>query len=156
MHCGCIQFLYVELMVSVRWLQKHLHSRWDTFFLPCCSVVNQEALLLSSHACPMCLLLLLTPQTLRWPPLCIWHMVIIPSFLRLNAIESIYFFTGHILLIQGQRAQNRIGRFCQTSSILLCLQATLMPERFVLCCLDIQEQHNPIQKPPIYTNHPIL
>ena len=84
----------------------------------------------------MCLLLLLRAQTQRWPLLCIGHMVIIPSFLWHSAMGLICSFTDQILGICWM-AQNYVGRFYRMSFIHLCLLATLVPERFVLCCPGI-------------------
>ena len=135
MNYGCKRFLSIELIVSIRLLQ-HLHSNLDVLFYHSSKLVLWEVLLLSPLIFPMSLLILLTTQALRWPPLCIWHMVIILSLLWLIAIKLIYSFIDLILEICWL-SQNHIGRFYWISFILLCLLVTLVPERFVLYCLGI-------------------
>ena len=84
----------------------------------------------------MCLLLLFTAQTLRWPPFCIGHIVIICSLLWPSGIGLICSFIGHILGIYWL-SQNHVGGFCWPSFILLCLLGNFVPKRFVLCCQGI-------------------
>ena len=81
MDCGCIEFLSVELRVSyiVR-LQQNLYLSWNIQLHHFSSWIKQAVLLLKPPICLMCLLLLFIAQILRQSPLCIRHMVIIPSF----------------------------------------------------------------------------
>ena len=78
----------------------------------------------------MCLQFLFITQTLRWLPLCVGHMVIIPSFCWLSAMELIFYFTD-MILGTCWLSQNRVDRFIWMSFILLFSLDDLVPERFV-------------------------
>ena len=62
--------------------------------------------------------------------------MIILGFLWPSAMGLICSFTDLILGICWL-SQNRVGRFQQTSFTLLCLTATLVPNRFALGCLGV-------------------
>ena len=93
-------------------------------------------MLLSPPICPVCLLLLLTMQTLRWPLFCIANMVIILRFLWLSTIGLICSFTSQMLGIYWL-SQNYADRFSGIRFIIYCLLATLVPKRFVLYYLGM-------------------
>ena len=135
MDCKCINFLSINLRVSVGLLQ-HLKSRLDILLHYCNSWVNCAFLLLHPHIFPIYLVTLLIAQTIRLPLFCIVYMVIIPRFLWLNAMGLIC-FSAHLIMEIYWLSQNRVGRFCWTSFTLVCMPATMKPERFILYYIGI-------------------
>ena len=131
MDCGCIKFLFEELRMSV-WYLQHLHSTWDILLLHCSYLEVWAVLLLSPLIFPMCLLLLLTVQTLRWTPLCTRQVVLILSILWLSIMVLICSFADLVLGICWCPKTMLVG-FVGRASFLV----TLVPQRFVLCCLGI-------------------
>ena len=79
MDYGCIKLLSVYLRLSVRFLQ-HLHSSWVILLQHCSSLVNWAVLVIEPTYLSLVYAASWIAQTLRWPSLCIGHVVIILSF----------------------------------------------------------------------------
>ena len=131
----CINFLPKELRVSV-WLLLHLHLNWDTLIYHFSSLVHQAVLLFSPLIYPICLLLLLITNTLKWPLLYIGHIVIILRFFVAKRHRVDFLFcksdSGDFLVVLKPCRQVLLDQF-QPFFFL----ATLDPKIFVLYCLGV-------------------